>query len=137
MELKNCKDCGRMFNYVTGEYICPACREAQEGKFQEVKKFVIDNRSATMNEICEACEVDVKMVKKWVREERLVFTKDSPVKINCEMCGTQIVTGRYCDRCRKNAANSFGNVVKAAANRRQDSPSEDRSGGIRMHIRDK
>ena len=138
MEIKNCKNCGKMFNYVTGEQICPRCREELENKFQEVKKFVLDNKSATMNEICEACDVDVKMVKKWVREERLVFTKDSPVKINCEMCGASIVTGKYCDKCRKVAASNFGNVVRSAnASRRAEEQTEEKSGGIKMHIRDR
>lgn len=137
MEIKNCKSCGKMFNYVTGEQVCPRCREELENKFQEVKKFVLDNKSATMNEICETCDVDPKLVKKWVREERLVFTQDSPVKINCEMCGTQINTGRYCDRCRKAAASNFGNVVKAANLKKDDESSSERAGGIRMHIRDK
>ena len=75
--------------------------------------------------------VDVKQVKKWVREERLFFTDDSPVKINCEGCGVQIATGRFCDKCRKSAYNSFDNIVKSSSQRNQESSNS--SGGIRMH----
>ena len=131
MDIRNCKSCGKMFNFSVGEPICPACRQALEDKFQEVKKFVQDNRTATMNEICESCNVDVKQVKKWVREERLFFTDDSPVKINCEGCGVQIATGRFCDKCRKSAYNSFDNIVKSNSQRSQESGGS--SGGIRMH----
>ena len=38
MEVRNCRKCGRIFNYVAGMPICPACRERIEEKFQEVKK---------------------------------------------------------------------------------------------------
>lgn len=132
MEIKNCRACGKMFNYMMGEQICPACREAQEVKFQEVKKFVQDNKTATMNEICEQCDVDIKQVKKWVREERLFFTDDSPVKINCESCGVQISTGRFCDKCRKTAASTFDNLVKSGNATRQSRDDGPTTSGTRM-----
>lgn len=130
MDIRNCKSCGKMFNYSVGEPICPACRAALEEKFQEVKKFVQDNRTATLNEICDTCDVDVKQVKKWVRDERLVFANDSPVKINCEGCGTQIATGRFCDKCRKSAYNSFDSLVKSGSAKNRDN---NNAGGVRMH----
>jgi len=134
MDIRNCRSCGKMFNYITGEPVCPNCKEAMEQKFQEVKKFVQENRVATLNEICEKCDVDVKMVRKWVREERLFFADDSPVKINCEMCGTQISTGRFCDKCRKNAANNFDSVVaKAAARKKAEEEESSRPSGQRMY----
>ena len=36
MEVKNCKKCRRLFNYISGPSICPQCREELEKKFQEV-----------------------------------------------------------------------------------------------------
>ena len=40
MEVTSCKDCGRIFNYVLGVPICPACKEKAEAKFQEVKDYI-------------------------------------------------------------------------------------------------
>ena len=134
MNLKNCRKCGKMFNYLSGEAICPQCKEAAENKFQEVKKYVQDNKTASLTEIVENCDVDQKLVKQWIREERLFFTDDSPVKINCEICGAQISTGRFCDKCKKESASNFGNVLKnsmPANNPANDRPSS--TGGIRMH----
>ncbi len=122
-----------MFNCVMGEPICPQCKEAIESKFQEVKKYVQDNKTAPLNEICEVGDVDSKLVKQWIREERLFFADDARAKISCEKCGAQIATGRYCDACKKQTANVFSNAA-----RRPEPPKPDQSssgGGIKMHIR--
>lgn len=108
MNARNCKKCGKIFNYVAGPPICPVCREKAEQKFQEVKEFVRANKSASMKEISENCNVEEHQVKQWVREERLVFASDSPIKLFCESCGAPIFTGRYCGKCKKDQANTFG-----------------------------
>lgn len=100
MNVRNCKKCGRIFNYVNGVPICPACREALEEKFQEVKKYVQDNRGATIHDVVENCEVDPQQVRQWVREERLEFSGDGPTGITCEKCGEPIATGRFCQKCK-------------------------------------
>ena len=49
MNVRNCKECGRLFNYIAGPPICPACKEELEKKFQKAKEYeprVLDkNRS--------------------------------------------------------------------------------------------
>ena len=40
MNARNCRKCGKLFNYVSGPPICMACREALEKKFQEVKEYI-------------------------------------------------------------------------------------------------
>ncbi len=107
MNLKNCKKCGKMFNYIAGMPICPQCRENAEAQFQVVKKFVQENKQASIPEIVENCNVETKQIQQWIREERLFFADDSPVKINCEICGTQISTGRFCDKCKKETMNGL------------------------------
>ena len=34
MEVKNCKECGRLFNYMGGAPLCDGCRKKLEQKFQ-------------------------------------------------------------------------------------------------------
>lgn len=100
MNVKNCRKCGKIFNYVMGPFICPNCRDGLEAKFQEVKKYIRENGTATMPQVCEACEVDGNQLRQWIREERLQFSDDSPIKVSCESCGTMIGSGRYCDACK-------------------------------------
>ena len=33
MEVMNCRNCKRLFNYITGPMICPACKDKLEKKF--------------------------------------------------------------------------------------------------------
>lgn len=132
MAIRNCKRCGKMFNFIAGDPICPECKEKREAKFQEVKKYVQDNKTASIQEIVRDCDVDQKLIHQWIREERLFFSDDSPVKINCEKCGCQIATGRYCDKCKKDTANVFSNASKRPEPAAPvDTGSS--SGGIKMH----
>lgn len=111
MEIIACKSCGRLFNYVSGSRICPNCQKKIEEKFLEVKKFVRENPAADINTISTEMDVSVSQIKRWIREERLTFTEDSPVGLPCENCGATIRTGRFCDRCK----NSLSHELKDAA----------------------
>ena len=115
MNVRNCKKCGRLFNYVSGMPICPSCREGMEKKFHEVKEYIRDNKNAGITEVAEACEVDVRQIKQWVREERLEFSADSPVGIDCELCGAMIRSGRFCEKCKVGMVNELDKAVAKPA----------------------
>ena len=74
MDVKNCKDCGRLFNYVTGPKVCPSCRELLEEKFQEVKKYIEENPKANISDIANELEVEMSQIQQWIREERSLNT---------------------------------------------------------------
>lgn len=129
MDVRNCKNCKRLFNYLGGDQICPACKEELENKFTKVRDYVWDNKNASMEQISEECEVSVKQIKQWVREERLVFTDDSSIGIECENCGALIKSGRYCDACKASMANNLSSVIKKpepAAEPKKKSKDKDR-----------
>lgn len=107
MEVMTCKTCGKIFNYLQGPLICPSCKKKLEEKFGDVKEYVRANEGATMSQIAEANEVSIKQIKQWIREERLSFTDNSPIGIECENCGKMIRTGRFCDKCKSKLANNL------------------------------
>ena len=107
MEVRNCKKCRRLFNYIGGPSICPQCREEMEKKFQEVKKYLFDNRSATIPDVVENCEVEESQIRQWVREERLEFSSGIDIGMNCENCGAPITSGRFCDKCKASMINDL------------------------------
>ena len=43
MNVTNCRSCGRLFNVLSNEKICPDCRKKLEDKFQQVKKYLEEN----------------------------------------------------------------------------------------------
>lgn len=120
MEVKNCKLCGKLFNYIGGVPVCPGCKEELEKKYTQVKEYVRDNRKASMYEIAEANEVTIQQINQWIREERLVFTDDSPIGIDCESCGRSIKTGRFCDNCKNAMVKDMGNAFKNSQPKEND-----------------
>lgn len=123
MEVKNCKECGRLYNYVSGPRLCPNCRQKLEEKFEQVKNYIYDNKNATITQISEENDVSVPQIKQWIREERLCFSADSVIGIECEKCGVTIKTGRFCEKCKKEMANDLENIYghKPKSGVRQDS----------------
>lgn len=101
MDVRNCRSCGKLFNYMSGPPICDACRNSLEEKFIEVKEYIRENREAHIGKIAEDCEVSVKQIPQWVREERLMLSEGCHIMIECENCGAPIRTGRFCENCKK------------------------------------
>lgn len=111
MDTRTCRSCGRLFNYITGQPICPACKDELEKKFQQVKQYIWDHKGATMDQISEDNDVSVKQLKNWVKEERLTFSDDSPISMTCENCGAEIKTGRFCASCKTKLGNSIAGAI--------------------------
>ena len=134
MNVRNCRKCGKLFNYVAGQQICPACREALEETFQKVKEYINENGHASVREVAKECEVDENQIRQWVREERLVFSEPSAAGIVCESCGTPIATGRFCDKCKASTINSLNGLMpKKEAPQKVDKKKE----AARMRFLDK
>lgn len=111
MEILTCKRCGKLYNYIQGQRICPACQKEMDEKFKEVKKFIYEHPRVGIHELAETCEVSIAQINRWIREERLSFTDDSPITINCETCGAQIRTGRYCNSCKNHLTNQMAHAA--------------------------
>lgn len=112
MNVRNCRKCGRIFNYVAGPPICPACREAEEEKFQEVKKYIQDHTGCSVAEVSEACDVTTSQIQTWLREERLELCEGSGIGLFCENCGASILTGRYCNKCKAAMAERLESSIR-------------------------
>lgn len=112
MDVRNCRNCGRLFNYLSGPNICPVCRAEADKKFAQVKEYIRDNPHATIHMVAEENDVSVQQIRQWVREEWLEFSADSPVGIECESCGTTIRTGRFCDSCKNRMHNDLSGLLK-------------------------
>ncbi len=112
MDVRNCKQCGKVFNYIGGTPICPDCMKQAEEKFDDVKQYIYDHPRCGMQEVSKEMEVSVAQIRKWLKEERLAFSEDSEIALNCEKCGKKILTGRYCKPCKEEVANQFTNLYR-------------------------
>ena len=132
MNLRNCSRCGKMFNYVSGPPICDNCKKALEEDFQKVKKYVQDNPSASLKQIAEENDVKLNQIKEWIREERLMFSKDSPLALTCENCGEPIQTGRLCAKCKAGMANNLSNSIAKPKTLQQPVAKKEPKAGMRF-----
>ena len=132
MNVRNCRSCGSIFNYVAGQVICPVCREKLEKKFHEVKEYIRENKGAGIQEVSEACDVEVSQIRQWLREDRLELTEGSPIMLSCDGCGAPIRSGKYCDKCKANVSNGFNYILKSNAPKKPDSFRKKEDNGSRM-----
>lgn len=112
MDVRNCKGCSRLFNYIGGQPLCPECIKALDVKFDEVRDYVYDHPRAGMQQVAEENEVSIAQIKRWIREERLAFSDDAQVGLECEGCGKMIRTGRFCETCKAKYINGFSAITK-------------------------
>ena len=132
MNLRNCARCGKMFNYIGGQPICEPCKKAIEEDFQKVKQYIVDNPRAGLKQIAEDNEVSTKQIQQWIREERLMFTSDSPIQLQCENCGELIQTGRFCAKCKASMANNLNNTFAKPQPQVQQPVKEKKNAGMRF-----
>lgn len=112
MDVRSCKQCGKIFNFIGGAPICPECAKAAEDKFDDVKQYIYDHPKCGMQEVAKEMDVSVAQIRKWLKEERLAFSEDSEIALNCEKCGKKILTGRYCKGCKDTMTNQFSSLYK-------------------------
>lgn len=112
MEIRNCKNCGRLYNHVVGPNLCPKCKDDMEKKFVEVKEYIYNHPGVGVAEVAEAMDVSTQQIRQWVREERLQFAEGSVTDIMCESCGKSILSGRFCPQCKEAMIHGFEHAYK-------------------------
>ena len=112
MNVKNCRGCGRLFNYISGAFMCPSCREKMEEKFQIVREYIRENPGVGIQQVSQDCDVETSQVNQWLREERLELTEGSPLMLTCMSCGSLIRCGKYCEKCKANITNGVRSVMR-------------------------
>lgn len=130
MEVKVCKNCRRLFNYIYGPELCQDCiiivsnhdkeqtnkestvtineliREDKE-KHTKVKDYIMVHPKATIVQISKANEISAAKLLEWIREDRLEFSEDSKdAWFECAKCGKKIKSGRMCYQCKQTRYNN-------------------------------
>lgn len=122
-DVRNCKKCGRIFNYIGGTQICYTCRQTEEEDFQRIKKYLYENPGATITQVSTDLEVSIEKIKRFLREGRLEITgDDGNMILECENCGKSIKSGRYCYECER----TLTSVLKTTASQMRSDMSSSR-----------
>ncbi len=133
-DIRNCKECGRIFQYDGISKLCYKCRRQDDEDFRVVREYVYENPKSTIQAVSEETEVSEDKILRYLREGRLEIVGENPgLLLDCESCGAAIRTGRFCNDC----ATSMERGLKKGFNtERQSSIREDKKSGNRMHYTD-
>ncbi len=112
-ELKNCPVCGKVFVKVV-KNLCPACIEAEEREFMEVRDYIKDNPGASVEEITTITGTEEKKILRWLREGRIEYTNsEGKLRPTCKSCGTPINVGNLCAKCAKELSSKINSMTSA------------------------
>lgn len=101
-DVRNCRKCGRIYNYIGGAPICPTCKQDEENDFQKVKEYLYDYPGASLTQVSTELDISVEKIKRFLKEGRLEITNDEGnLVLECENCGKAIKSGRYCEACER------------------------------------
>ena len=83
-DVRNCKRCGRIYNYLGGIPICPICKDEDEKDFQRVKKYLYENPKATMSEVASNLEISIEKIKRFLKKDWKLLEMMLIVGLECE-----------------------------------------------------
>ena len=137
-DLRNCRRCGKMYNYIGGPPICIDCKNADEEIFKKVKEYLYDRPGATLSQVATDLDVSVEKIKMFLKDGRLEITDASNIVLECERCGKSIKTGRLCKECQNEVTNDItGSSAKKLKKRQEEDTAEAKRNGIGMRYLNK
>ncbi len=103
LKKKYCKYCGCRMRYVeSGSYHCMKCGSYELDDFGKIKKFLQEYPGSTIPIISNVTGVDREVIKLYLKKGDIEIAQYSSFFLKCEMCGTEIRSGRICPLCAKN-----------------------------------
>jgi flagellar operon protein (TIGR03826 family) len=116
MEIRNCRRCGKIFQY-NGNYICASCLRKEDEDFKKVKEYLRAHPGSTSMEVSEATEVDIKTIDRFIRAGLLDSDEYELAEgeLECEKCGRPIKSGRFCDYCINELQQGFKKAAQSLA----------------------
>jgi len=101
MELKNCPQCGKVFDFITNE-ICPECQKKDDECFRTIRNYIALHPGVSAVEVSKKTGISEEKIFAYIRQGRL-STADAAKKekMVCERCGKFISRGRYCAPCQE------------------------------------
>ncbi|HKM04856.1 MAG TPA: hypothetical protein VJZ04_09785 [Lachnospiraceae bacterium] len=96
----NCNDCGGLMIFKgVGEYECEDCKKIEFDDFGKVRAFIETHKGSNAAQIEEGTGVKQRSIRQMLREKRLEVTMDSRAFLHCDICGVNIRSGRFCQKC--------------------------------------
>lgn len=131
-DIRNCKRCGRIFNYIGGIQFCPACRDKDEEDYKRVKEYLYENPKASVSQVSMDLDISVEQIKRYLRDGRLEIVDEAGnLFLECEACGKAIRSGRFCTDCERTLSRDLSTAAEEIKHKLSKDVDTQRSGWIR------
>lgn len=100
LNFRNCKRCNKPFSTILDYTICPVCIDKENQDFNRTRDYIYANPSTTKEDAISNCKIAEVDLDRWIREERIVLSENSPISYPCDACGTKIRNGHFCIDCK-------------------------------------
>lgn len=98
-----CTECGGVMIFKgVGEYHCEDCDRMAYDDYGKVRMYLERNPGANAMELEQGTGVSQKTIRQMLRESRIQVSEGSKTFLHCEICGTNIRSGRMCPKCEEN-----------------------------------
>ena len=136
-DVRNCKRCNRIYNYIGGAQICPSCKDLDEIDFKRIKEYLYENSGASLSEVSTVLDISVEKIKGFLKDGRLeIVGNEGNMALQCESCGTAIKTGRLCNECAKELQREFKITARQMGKSISDAENTKKAVGMRYLNKD-
>ena len=132
MDIRQCRDCGKLFQYVSKPF-CQECLDKQDAMFIKVRDYLYAHPESTIPEVSEKTEVEERYIIEFLRDERLSVEAGGGF-LTCEQCGAPIEKGRYCERCKEKLSQALQSTLPKEMQEAADQGGFEARQTGRMHL---
>ncbi|MGE5607167.1 MAG: MerR family transcriptional regulator [Bacteroidota bacterium] len=114
MDVRNCKRCGKIYNYM-GSAVCNNCLQQEQEDFEKIREYLFKNPNSSTAEVSEATGIELKVISRFLKEGRLeadYIRMSDDNELTCEKCGKPVKSGRFCEICVREMQADFSKAVK-------------------------
>lgn len=135
-----CTECGGLMIFKgVGEYECEECGRLDYDDYGKVRNYIEKHGTATAAQVADATGVTQKSIRDMLKESRLEIAPNSNAFLQCEMCGANIRSGRFCPKCEMTYHRNFEEKMRKNGGIMAGFSMEKPAGeeGLKRFIRDK
>lgn len=133
MDVRQCKKCGKLYQY-TGKLYCYDCLGELDEMFIKVRDFLSKCPNSSIKDIVEGTDVEEKYIFGFLKEERLELINAADGLLKCDVCGSPISTGKYCEKCKRQLSRAIDNSMQAGASAKDPKGEETRIKNEKLYI---
>ncbi len=75
LDVRNCKNCGRVFRY-NGVELCAHCDQEIQKEYNKIRDYLYEHQNSSPIEINQATGVSIKIISRFLKDDRFNVRRD-------------------------------------------------------------